>query len=166
MPVGYLWGHDNSLPIAEIKNGTAEEAFYTSFEEGGDLFTDASGSLARTGLKVTNSTTYTFPAEYAPIESNTLMSYWYWENNQWNFSGVIPFQRTITTSGSRIDEVRAFPKGAQMTTFTHLLMVGISSQTDANNQTTYYEYDEMSRLKLIRDSNKKIVKSYEYAYKR
>jgi hypothetical protein len=167
IPTGYLWGYGETLPIAEIKNGTAEESFFTSFEEDGALLTDVFGlNLARTGIKVNASPTFTFPVEYTPIESNTLMSYWYWQNGKWNFSSIIPFQRSIVTTGTHIDEVRAFSKSTQMTTFTHLPFVGISSQTDANNITLYYEYDEMSRLKLIRDSNKKILKSYEYAYKK
>lgn len=167
MPVGFLWGYDEKLPIAEIKNGLAEESFYTSFEEDGDLYTDASAlNIARTGLRVKSVAAYTFPTAYAPVESNTLMSYWYWQNSQWNFSGVIPFQRTITTAATKLDEIRAYPKGAQMTTFTHIPIIGMSSQTDANNVTTNYEFDEMGRLKVIRDFNKRILKSYEYAYKK
>ena len=165
-PIAYLWGYNQTLPVAEVKNGTAEESFFTSFEEDGTAFTSSGLNMARTGVKVRAAASYTFPSEYAPVASNTLMSYWYWQNSKWNFSGVVPFQRTITTSGTQLDEIRAFPKGAQMTTSTYLPIVGLSSRSDENNLTTYYEYDEMSRLKVIRDNNKKILKSYEYSYKK
>jgi hypothetical protein len=168
-PTGYLWSYRNTLPVAEIKSGDADAAYVNSFEETGDLFTASSGeNRARSGWRVYSSGSFTFPADYAPIESNTLMSYWYWQDatQSWTFSGVVPFQRTFSTSGSKIDEVRAYPQGALVTTFAHLPNIGMSSQTDANNITTYYEYDNLRRLKLIRDNNKSIVKSYEYHYKR
>jgi YD repeat-containing protein len=165
IPVGYLWGYSETLPIAEIKNGTAEESFFTSFEEDGTTFTDVSGNLARTGVKISLGSSYTFPSTYLPVESSTLMSYWYWQNNKWNFSGVIPFQRIITSTGDKIDEVRAYPKSAQMVTYTYDLAKGITTITDSNNSTTYYEYDEFSRLKLIRDDKKNILNTYQYHYK-
>jgi len=34
--VSYKWGYYSTLPVAEIKNATANEAFYTSFEPGSD----------------------------------------------------------------------------------------------------------------------------------
>ena len=163
LPVAYLWGYRNCLPIAEIKNAAADQSFHTSFEENGAV-SQASG--ARTGVKVWNAASYTFPSSYSPNVAATVMSYWYWKDSKWNFSGVVPFQATINVAGaSAIDEVRAFPKGAQMTTYTHIPDVGLSSQTDANNITTYFEYDGVNRLKLVRDNEKRIRKSYEYHYK-
>ena len=42
----------------------------------------------------------------------------------------------------------------------------MSSQTDANNQSTFYEYDAMGRLTTIRDNEHKIIKTFEYGYKK
>jgi hypothetical protein len=168
MPVTYLWGYNNSFPVAEIRNALNTECYYTSFEEDGDAFTEGlGGSLARTGDKVKNISSYTFPSEYTPNESNTWMSYWFWSNNKWNFSGPLPFQRTVTFSGSKMDEVRAFPKQAQMKTFTYNTLVGgVSSITDENSQSQYFEYDLTGRLKLIRNADKQILKTFFYHYRK
>jgi len=65
-----------------------------------------------------------------------------------------------------IDEVRLYPKGSQMTTYTFDPLVGMTSSTDSNNFTTYHEYDEFNRLKLVKDANQDVVKMYEYNYKK
>jgi YD repeat-containing protein len=63
-----------------------------------------------------------------------------------------------------IDELRLYPKGAQMTTYTYEPLVGITNQCDANNNITYYEYDALNRLKTIRDKDRNILKTFEYKY--
>jgi len=74
-------------------------------------------------------------------------------------------QSTISISGSgHIDELRLYPAAAQMTTYTYDPLVGMTSQTDAGNRVTYYEYDGLARLKRIRDQDFNILKSYEYQY--
>lgn len=65
-----------------------------------------------------------------------------------------------------VDEVRLFPAGAQMTTYTYQPAAGITSQCDANNRISYYEYDGLQRLKLIRDQEGNVVKTFEYNYKK
>lgn len=64
-----------------------------------------------------------------------------------------------------IDEVRLFPRNAQMTTFTFDPLVGMTSQCDANNRIVYYEYDGLQRLKLLKDAFGNVTKTYEYNYK-
>lgn len=72
---------------------------------------------------------------------------------------------TLTISGTGvIDEVRLFPKAAQMVTFTYDPLVGITTQCDVNNRITYYEYDRFNRLLRIRDMDKNILKSFSYVY--
>lgn len=166
MPIAYLWGHAESLPVAEIKNAVPEQCFYTSFEEDGDLSSDATGITARSGLRVKSSGNYTFPVAYAPVDANTVMSYWYWQNNQWNYSGVVPFARTINSPGTKLDEVRAYPKWARMSTYTHIPVLGTTSQTDEKGVTVSYEYDELGRLKLVRNQDRKILKAYSYTIKK
>lgn len=63
------------------------------------------------------------------------------------------------------DDLRLHPSTAQMTTYTHNPLVGITSETDVRNQTIYYEYDDLQRLKLIRNHKGDILKSYEYHFK-
>ena len=83
------------------------------------------------------------------------------------------YQFTISYSGGfvigadnrrLIDEVRVYPKTAQMTTYTYNPLVGITSTTDANGLPTYYEYDPFNRLKFIKDFTGNIIKSFQYNY--
>lgn len=71
----------------------------------------------------------------------------------------------VTVSGTgTIDELRLHPGNAQMTTYTYDPLVGITSQCDLNNRISYYEYDSLQRLKLIRDQDGNILKTFEYKY--
>lgn len=65
----------------------------------------------------------------------------------------------------RIDDLRLHPVGAQMVTFTHQPLVGITSKTDAKHQTAYYVYDAFNRLELLKDFEGNIIKRYTYKYK-
>lgn len=47
---------------------------------------------------------------------------------------------------------------------TYKPLVGKTSETDVNGNTTYYEYDGLGRLQTVRDNNKNIVKSMCYNY--
>jgi YD repeat-containing protein len=163
----YIWGYDNSLPIAEVTNAANEDVYHSSFEEDGVAFTDGNGkNISRTGVKVYNSGNYSIPMSFNPVApSNILMSYWYWQNNTWNFSGEVAFNRNITTGGSKLDEIRAYPKNARMTTYTHEVGIGVKQVTDVNGHTMTYEYDPFGRLHIIRDKDGNIVQRVNYHYK-
>ncbi len=53
---------------------------------------------------------------------------------------------------------------ALITTYTYIPLVGMTSMTDANNSTEFYEYDLVNRLKVIRDTNQHIIKTISYQY--
>jgi hypothetical protein len=70
---------------------------------------------------------------------------------------------TITVSGTSIvDELRLYPKAARMRTTTYDPLIGKTSECDENNRITYYEYDELGRLRLTKDEGRNIIKMYEY----
>lgn len=54
--------------------------------------------------------------------------------------------------------------GCFVTTYTYKPLVGISTETDPNGRTTYYEYDKFNRLVLVRDFQFKILKKICYNY--
>jgi YD repeat-containing protein len=54
--------------------------------------------------------------------------------------------------------------GAYVTTYTYRPLIGMTSETDANNRTVYYEYDAFNRLSIVRDKDNNIIKKICYNY--
>jgi YD repeat-containing protein len=52
----------------------------------------------------------------------------------------------------------------EILTYEHKPMVGITKITDANNIDTYYEYDKLNRLKIIKDHDGNITKQIRYGF--
>jgi YD repeat-containing protein len=63
-------------------------------------------------------------------------------------------------------KIRLAGTKALVTIYTYLPMVGMTSETDPAGKVTFYEYDSLQRLKLIRDQNGKILKQYDYQYQK
>jgi YD repeat-containing protein len=53
---------------------------------------------------------------------------------------------------------------AMVSTYTYAPLIGMTSETDPNGRTTYYEYDPFGRLMHLRDSKNNILKKYCYNY--
>ena len=64
----------------------------------------------------------------------------------------------------RLDEVRLCPVGAQLITYTHDPLVGVTSQTDPAGRTMFYEYDGLNRLVRTRDEQGHILAQQHYHY--
>ncbi|WP_188936820.1 hypothetical protein [Puia dinghuensis] len=86
--------------------------------------------------------------------------------NGWTY-----YQHTITgtttiqfVGTSLIDELRLYPAGAQMTTYTYNPFIGMTSSCDVNNKVTYYSYDALGRLIEVRDKDHNIVRHICYNY--
>lgn len=193
VPTSYIWNTAGVYPIAQIQNGAPWECAFTSFEEhdgwgeGGWSFPLANSTESKTGVKghslnnnqiskaVNSSLTYVVsfwakggvPSISAGVVSSNdapAAEADGWRYFEKTIAGVSAFQIS-GAAGVYIDELRLYPKGAQMTTYTYLPLVGISSTSDPNNRRGYFDYDGLSRLRRIRDSDRDILKQYHYNYR-
>src|SRR5690606_2993516 len=190
--ITYLWGYDNSRPVAQIVNAEMSEVAYSSFESDGKGNWAYSGSTANTMTAKTGefyyplsggSITRQLPAGKYKLE--------YWAKGSANISGgtittirtssadnngwilyekevVMTGTTTLTVSGGAgayVDELRVYPVDAQMTTYTYDPLTGSTSVTDPSNFTTYYEYDDVGRLKFVKDKDGYVQKMNEYNYR-
>lgn len=66
---------------------------------------------------------------------------------------------------SALKNLSSSPYFAKRTAYTYKSFGGISTVTDENNFTTFYEYDEFNRLKQTKDKDGKILSENKYHYK-
>jgi YD repeat-containing protein len=161
--MSYKWGYNNKFIIAQVANANESHVYYNSFEEPSQSGT---AGTAKSGAKYWNSGTIAIsPA--LPAGPTYKMSYWYYNNTtgQWIFSGELPYSSNINSAGTRLDEIRVFPQGANMSTYSYTQGFGVSMMMDQNNLATYYAYDNLGRLIMITDHNGKVVQTYKYNYK-
>jgi YD repeat-containing protein len=187
IPLSYLYDYKNSLPVAQAINASQEDIAYTSFEadgKGGWTFvgTPQTDNTAPTGTK-----SYLFGPDNISrsISASKTHIVSFWKKGTVNLSAgtlyrtgrtvngwtYVEYQvggaTTISLSGAgSIDELRLYPKAAQLTSYTYEPLLGITSQSDANGNISYYEYDNLGRLKFIRDTDKNIIKAMDYQYQK
>jgi YD repeat-containing protein len=154
----------------QSKTARNPKLYHSSFEETGVTL-----ASAKTGSKV-NAGSVSIPL---PSASGKYWVTWWQKSATGNWSEqkvllTVPYivggvTQTTYTAGSGstyVDEVRLYPEKAFMTTYTYDPVLGITSVTDRNNKTTYYSYDTMGRLQLVRDPDGKIVSNKVYHYKK
>jgi YD repeat-containing protein len=74
--------------------------------------------------------------------------------------------QTITSDSalrSVLNNLRTLPN-TLVTTITHKPLVAVSSETNPNNRTGFFEYDALGRLVLVRDHDRNIMKKICYNY--
>lgn len=190
----FIWDYQSIHAVAQVTNAPQSEIAYTSFEADGTggwsgiNFSNAVTLGSVTGKKSYYAGNFSFSKSGLTAASAYIVSYWS-RNGASSITGTITGwpkalrtitvnaqiwtyyehsvsgQTTITVTGSGyIDELRLYPNNAQMTTYTYEPLIGVSSQADANNRITYYTYDALGRLLLVRDDNKNILKKLCYNY--
>jgi YD repeat-containing protein len=65
---------------------------------------------------------------------------------------------------AELSKLRQLSGNVQVVYCTYKPLVGVSSETDANNRISYYEYDSFNRLRRIKDQDGNIVKVFDYQY--
>jgi YD repeat-containing protein len=81
-------------------------------------------------------------------------------------------QKGLATCSSQISNLpnnpvnimkkRAAMPTVQITSYTYDPLFGITSVTSPNGLSTYYQYDGFGRLLSVKDTNQKLLKTYEY----
>jgi len=139
------------------------ELYYQGFEEYSGA-TASSASMPSHAGKYFKTGSFTVPFTL-PNSRSYIIEYHYWNGSKW-VSMVRNYTSNMTlTDGSAFDEIRVCPKDAKMTTYTYDPLVGMTSSTDENNISTYYEYDNYGKLKNVKDQDGNIIKNYDYNYK-
>ena len=141
-----------------------KDFYYDGFEEGSGTSTKDD---CRTGH-------LSFIGAYNKVLSGLssrsyVLSYWLKSGTSWALQTQPPVNVTggtyaISIPNGQIDDVRFCPVDAQMTTYTYDPLIGMTSATDSNNQTTYYDYDGFQRLINVRDKDRNIIKHTDYHY--
>jgi len=161
----YQYGYDGNLLVASVVNARSNEFFYTSFEDidGNSVLGDC-----KTGIK-SRLNGYSNTLSGLPPNTNFKLTYFKKIDNTWT-----PIEEILNTGVNtflsfsligQVDEVRIYPINSRIVTYTHNPGIGMTSITDINNITTYYEYDAIGRLSYIKDFNGDILKKYIYNYK-
>lgn len=150
-----IWGYNNSLPVAFASKVSPNQVFYTSFEE--DTLAVLNSMNSKTGthyfvLVQAFEINQVLPAgEYIMtyFHRNSLQEEWEYvvESKSLSTDGTVS---TSITSG-QIDELRVFPTGKPFRTYTYKPFFGVTSETDINGRTTFFNYDGFGRQILVRD---------------
>lgn len=133
--------------------------YYEFFYDG---FDGVSTTLAYSG-KGSKTTPYTVPF-VKPNTRSYLIDYRYYQGGKWHYVKKPYTNGLIINEGSNVDQVRVYPEESAITTYTYQSLTGVSSETDVNGVTVFYEYDGMGRLSLIKDKDGYILKTYCYNY--
>lgn len=125
----YVWGYNNTLPIAQIVRGYKSEISGTPLQP--SLHSEVIDALGSTAVAM--------------------------------LSGGSLSDQEIR---DKIELLRnhADMQDAQITTYTHIPGVGISSMVDPNGLKIEYVYDELGRLKYTKDHEDNILSQYDYHY--
>lgn len=156
----YDWGNNIIAPISvDVKNGNSQYETRTNYKYNVD------GKIVETSKK-----------------DDIKSSYHWGYNNTYPVAKIdgLSYDELISTSGlveelNKLDDgavnlktvnesIRNLVPNCMVNTYTYKPLVGVTAQTDPNNKTLYYDYDDFGRLKTVKDHNRYILKKYNYNY--
>lgn len=146
--------------------GRENQVFYTSFEDDPDAI---SLTYAKTGIKA-------HKGNYDIDLSN--FDYGQFRLSYWTSNNGIEWSRVTDIIGrgedcsdsyqiltrEYIDELSIIPIDATISTRTYGLYGNVTSETDTNGKTVYYEYNDYGQLVAIRNNDRHIVEKYDYKF--
>lgn len=190
--VSNIYGYDDKYVIASVINAetTTDKPAYTSFETNDLGGWSSNGGTGNMTGGVTGQYAFDLNGKSLTATNGINISKPYkvslWANSNVNVSGATLVKSAPTINGltyyeydiaqgnsnvtitgnAIIDELRLYPATARMRTVTYDPLIGKTAEADENNRLTYYEYDELGRLRFIKDDYRNIVKMYEYNSKK
>lgn len=81
-----------------------------------------------------------------------------------NTNGTKDYQGNEGQLRLKLAGLRALLPNAMVKTYTYDPLIGITSMTDPNGYTVYYEYDDLNRLVRVKDEDGKIMSENKYHY--
>lgn len=142
----------------DINNSYRSAVIFNSYDEYGNVTTQQKNADVKKSYVWGYNSKYPVAeivgADYADIMARSNLDQTVLQN----------FSTTDEDMRIELNKIRTNLPSALVTTYTYKPLVGISSQTDVNNRTTYYEYDGFGRLSLIRDQDRNILKKFCYNY--
>lgn len=137
-------------------NSLRLQASFDSYDEKGNL-------LQYTGRDgVVTSILWGYHKQY-PVAKISGMSY----SNAVSQSGInlAVLERPANDNALRteLNKLRTLPN-CLINSLTYLPLIGTTSETDPSGKVIYYEYDGFGRLKLVRDKDGNIIKTFDYHY--
>ncbi|MBO9632281.1 MAG: hypothetical protein J7578_04130 [Chitinophagaceae bacterium] len=180
-----IYNAQGTMPVARVVNAIFDRCAFTSFEpddQGNWNYADlpenyaAEGRTGKRSFKGNITSNSLRPGKYIislwakttsggsiTVNGVTQSIGTNWKRYQWVISD--PGMISIISNGTLLDELRLHPAESLMKTFTYIYGIGISSATDENHQSIFYEYDGYGRLKNIRNNEGNITNHYRYQYK-
>jgi hypothetical protein len=187
-----IYGYNDKYQVASVFNAEplVDRVAYTSFETSQWGGWSLNGNVAYVNGGVTGEKAFTLTGNSftATLKQGEVYKLTFWATGAVTISGagatlvtsgpvvngftyyeydIAAVGSSITVTGSvNIDELRLYPKKARMRTAAYDPLIGKTAECDENNRITYYEYDNLGRLRFIKDENRNIIKMYEYNFKK
>ncbi len=185
--ISNIYDYNDKYVVASLINAApvVDKPAYTSFETAGLGGWSLTGSLTYASNAITGSRSFALASNTLSAPLNTARPYTvsFWSTAAITVAGGATLTKSapvingftyyeydiaqgttaVSLSGNAtIDELRLYPKTARMHTTTYDPLIGKTSECDENGMVTYYEYDNLGRLKFVKDENHSALKMYEY----
>jgi len=164
----------------ELSKAQTNYAFWNSntLTLPGNIKKSVLGSILDTEMTFSNYDSYGNPREYITKNGITTVILWGY-NGQYPVAKIVGSTYSVANGKiaqsildnpsddnqmrSELSKLRTIPSTI-VSTYTYKPLVGMTSQTEPNGRTIYYEYDGLSRLRLIRDQDNNVIKIFCYNF--